>query len=236
MNANRAVVGRARSRRGTRTSPGCGSRRREPCGRRRRRAPARTASSERRRRRDLDQLLVAPLDAAVAIAEAERPTPSSSPAIWTSMWRARVDAAARRRRRRCRTRPPPPSGPARRRRRPRSRSCTTAHPAPAAAGHGLDDHRRAGRQPGEERLGHRRVDRLGDPLHDGHALPHGQRAGADLVAEQLERVRRRADERQPRRRRTVGRTRRSRPGTRSPGARHRSRGREPPRSTCSTSR
>ena len=147
---------------------------------------------ERRRRGDLDQLLVPALDAAVAVAEAEH-----RPVVVTGDLHLDVpgaldepldvDVAVAERRRRLRAGALDGLGHL-------VDAAHDAHPAAAAAGDRLDDHRRPGRQRGEELFRRRHVDRRGDARHDRHRALDGEGAGPDLVTEQRQRLGGRADE------------------------------------------
>ncbi len=72
-----------------------------------------------------------------------------------------------------------------------------AHAAPAAAGNGLDHDRGTGAERGEERLGLVERGRSAGALDDGHAGVLGQRFCPGLVAEQIQRLRRRPDKSDP---------------------------------------
>ena len=69
-----------------------------------------------------------------------------------------------------------------------------AHAPAAAAGHGLDDHRRALRQGGEEGLDVGLAGRPRHPVDHRHAVPGRQGPGAGLVAQGIEGFGRGADE------------------------------------------
>ena len=68
------------------------------------------------------------------------------------------------------------------------------HAAPATAGHGLDHDRGTGAERGEERPGLLQRGRTGGSLDDGNTVALRQHPRRDLVAEQIERFRRRPDE------------------------------------------
>ena len=72
-----------------------------------------------------------------------------------------------------------------------------AHAAPAAAGDGLDHDRAAGAERREERFGLVEAGRTAGAIDNGNAAFFCQRLGLRLVAEQVQRLRRRADEDDP---------------------------------------
>ncbi len=154
------------------------------------------ARRKARGRRDLDELLVAALDAALALAEARDRAAAVADDLDLDVARPRhqaldVDVAVAEGGERLR--PAALVGVVERRERR-----DDAHPAPAAAGDRLDHHRVARGERAEEAPGvleRRGAARTGQ---DGDAAALRERARLGLVAEQLERLRTRADERDAR--------------------------------------
>jgi hypothetical protein len=145
---------------------------------------------DRRRGRLLDELLMPPLDRAVALAEVDDVAVRVGEDLDLHVARVlevaldvhrrirevRLPLAARRLERACRL----------------GRLAHDLHPLAAAAGSGLDDQRVADLLAEPDDL-LRGADRLGRPRHDRHARLAHARAGRRLVAHQLDRLRRRPD-------------------------------------------
>ncbi len=203
--------------------------------RRRRRSASRSCRVEVRRRRDLDDLLVAPLHRAVALEEVDDVAVRVGEDLHLDV--ARVDDGLLEEHRRVAERATRPrASPPRATPRRSAGVVDPAHAAPAAAGDGLDEQREAdARRP--PRSARRRRSTAATDVEHRHAGRPGRRDRARLVAGQLQHVRPAGPMKvMPGVRARLRRARGSPTGSRSRGRSRRRRTRTAARTISSTSR
>ena len=184
----------------------------------RRPSRARGLGVEQRRRRLLDDLLVPPLQAALALAEVDRRCRAASASTWTSMCRGPVDVPLEQQRVVAEGADAPRAGAAISACGQLARARDDAHALAAAAGRRLEQHRVS-----RPRRRRRASSVVGQPGPVAPRARPGTPAAATVALARIlspiasMRRRRRADEDERRPRRRRARSRRSRRGTRSPG-------------------